>query len=200
MFPSFWRLVLEKGGRWLCCSAGFVILEKENPMVMLASSAGSLVLKKVKPVVMVASSGISFVLEEKRADGGSTLLSVSRFLTLLSRSPLLVSPSLCFLSSSSLPLPLSSLHSSLVFYFFFSLPFLFSPLVVSLPPSVSAPLCFFCFLCIFKSFSLPLFSFYFLCPPPFLVLFLSFYSQNCMRFFIYNETFRTIIAVVTVER
>ncbi|KAJ6981336.1 hypothetical protein NC653_024669 [Populus alba x Populus x berolinensis] len=47
----------------LTYSAGFVILEKENPMVMLASSAGSLVLKRVKPVVMVASSGISFVLE-----------------------------------------------------------------------------------------------------------------------------------------
>jgi cytochrome bd-type quinol oxidase subunit 2 len=52
--------------------AGFVILEKEKPMVMLASSASSLVMKKVKPMVMVASFVISFVLEKKKADGGST--------------------------------------------------------------------------------------------------------------------------------
>ena len=67
----------------LTYSAGFVILEKENPMVMLASSAGSLVLKRVKPVVMVASSGISFVLEtgfgEKEADGCAALLGCSPF-------------------------------------------------------------------------------------------------------------------------
>jgi hypothetical protein len=50
------------------------------------------------------------------------------------------------LSLFQLP-PSASLFFTLLsgFYFFFSLPFLFSPLVVSLPPSVSAPLCFFAF-------------------------------------------------------
>ena len=53
----------------------------------------------------------------------------------------------------------------------------------------------FFFLCIFKSFFLPLFSL----SPLSLLSGSPFYSQNCMRFLI-MKTVRTIIAVVTVEK
>jgi hypothetical protein len=93
--------------------------------------------------------------------------------------------------------------------FFFVYPVLFRPPRVLLFSFLSfSSLCF-----LFLTFPSPFvffsfFSHYFLSSapsPPFLlllclVLFLSFYSQNCMRFFYLMKTFGTIIAVVTVER
>jgi len=116
----------------LTYSTGFVILDKElKPMVMLASSAGSLVLKKSE----AAGDGgfLCYFLRSGRVKSRWWLnSSVGVAFSDGHSAPLLVSPSLCFLSSCSLPLPLSSLHSLLFLLSRCLLPFLpFCPVLSS---------------------------------------------------------------------
>jgi len=115
------------------------------------------------------SAGWTFSRRVLLAWSGSCVIFQTLFPPVAPVPPFSCSFFLCFFVFSFPFSPLSSLHSSLVF--------------------ISFSRCLFCFL--------PSLSRYFLSSapsPPFLllslVLFLSFYSQNCMRFFLYNENVR----------
>ncbi|KAJ6981335.1 hypothetical protein NC653_024669 [Populus alba x Populus x berolinensis] len=95
----------------LTYSAGFVILEKENPMVMLASSAGSLVLKRVKPVCWSGCDGEWQWLLDEEDDELKMALAV--LVRLSSFCPFFF-VRLGFLSSLHCTLPLSPSFSPLV--------------------------------------------------------------------------------------